>query len=67
MTHQVVCAFFHWVAIVHNPKPYVEQLPELGRVESRELSPALVEQINLLVLYAVLFPYQPNPHRELKN
>lgn len=73
MTHQVVCAcfflfvFFNSVATVHNPKPYLQQLPELGRVASRELSLALVEQINLLVLYAVLFPYQPNPHRELKN
>lgn len=28
---------------------------------------ALMEQINLLVLYAVLFLYQPNPHRVLNR
>ncbi len=30
MTHQVVCAFFP-VATVHNLKPYVQQLPKLGK------------------------------------
>lgn len=59
--------FFYLMATFRNLKLYVQQLPKLGRLKPRELSPALVEQINLLLLYAVLFPYQPNPHRVLNT
>lgn len=59
--------FFFLVATVHNLKLYIQQLTEPGWLEPRELSLALVEQINLLLQYAVLFPYQPNPHRVLNT
>lgn len=48
------------VAIVHSSDGVRTEMSQPGAL-------ALMEQINLLVLYAVLFLYQPNPHRVLNR
>ncbi len=58
--------FFRWQLFTISSRTY-SNYPSWERVASRELSPVLTEQINLLVLYAVIFHTNPTPTENSRN